>query len=83
MYELDDYENDDCALPRNPRSFFIYLLDNGLSVDQYTEAVDQTFHEYPVYSSNHTHKLAAYRYIWPYHWAAYVAICRITGTEPH
>lgn len=66
---------------RNPRSFFIYLLDNGVSVMDYSERMSTytraSMVPYP------QRKFNAYAYLWPDLWDAYKAMCSLTDTQPH
>jgi len=68
---------DGTPLPRHPQSFFLYLLDCGVSVEDYTKKLKEAYGAYPSY------KLGAYNNIWPDELAAYLAACRFSGTQPH
>ncbi|MEI2422535.1 hypothetical protein V6O07_19815, partial [Arthrospira platensis SPKY2] len=57
----------------NRRSFFIYLLDSGVSLREYTALRPLATYMWPEQWAVD---------LWPEQWAAYIALCRLTGTKP-
>ena len=58
-----------------PKSLFIYLLENGVAVVEYTSKVPGRY--------SYSHRDEIYAAEWPEQWAAYRAMCRLLDVYPH
>jgi len=84
---LPDWATYSDGRKRAEKSFFITLLEKGVSIEEYARKTRCGPGRVPTIQqpveSRRPILFLLYEEHWPEEWAAYVAACRILGVEPH